>query len=258
MPLRQINSKRVLISMDKNNTASVLREVKRLISINKLNDARMLIQPLIMEHRNDHRVFSLLGNIYHRQGEFSRAIKNYKTALDINSRDVETAINLALIYNDLGKYEQGAELYSKAINVMKDLEVANKTAMGNNEDTNSMFAAQHANLGELYLRYNRAEEALRELERALELAPESYKFYVELAEAFSRLGKRDIAIKKLNFVKAKRPDIYEARVKLGHLLFLEGEVGPAVEEWGAVLKDNPGNVEAKMYLKMAEDNSILP
>src|SRR5208283_4797578 len=108
--------------MDKSNTASVLREVKRLISINKLNDARMLIQPLIMEHRNDHRVFSLLGNIYHRQGEFSRAIKNYKTALDINSRDVETAINLALIYNDLGKYEQGAELYSRAITVMKELE----------------------------------------------------------------------------------------------------------------------------------------
>ena len=90
------------------------------------------------------------------------------------------------------------------------------------------------------------------------MLPEAYKFYVELAEALSRLGKRDIAIKKLKTVKAKRPDIYEARIKLGHLLFLEGEVGPAVEEWAAVLKDNPTNVEAKMYMKMAEDNSILP
>ncbi len=244
--------------MDKSNTASVLREVKRLISINRLNDARVLIQPLIMDHRNDHRVFSLLGNIYHRQGEFSRAIKNYKTALDINSRDVETAINLALIYNDLGKYEQGAELYSQAINVMKEIGANNSGNTEKNEDTNSMFAAQHANLGELYLRYNRAEDALRELERALELAPEAYKFYVELAECLSRLGKRDLAMKKLRFVKAKRPDIYEARVKLGHLIFLEGEIGPAVEEWDSVLKDNPGNVEAKMYIKMAQDKAILP
>jgi len=244
--------------MDKSNTGSVLREVKRLISINRLNDARVLIQPLIMDHRNDHRVFSLLGNIYHRQGEFSRAIKNYKTALDINSRDVETAINLALIYNDLGKYEQGAELYSQAINVMKEQEANSKDNTEKHEDTNSMFAVQHANLGELYLRYNRADEALRELERALELAPEAYKFYVELAECFSRLGKRDIAMKKLKFVKAKRPDIYEARVKLGHLMFLEGEIGPAIEEWDSVLKDNPGNVEAKMYIKMAQDKSILP
>jgi len=243
--------------MDKSNTASVLREVKRLISINKFNDARVLIQPLIMDHRNDYRVFSLLGNIYHRQGEFSRAIKNYKTALDINSKDVETAVNLALIYNDLGKYEQGAELYSQAISVMKEMETSKHSA-DSNENANSMFAAQHANLGELYLRYNRAEEALRELERALSLAPEAYKFYVELAECLSRLGKKDVAIKKLKFVKAKRPDIYEARVKLGHLMFLEGGIGPAVEEWDSVLKDDPGNVEAKMYIKMAQDKSILP
>ena len=243
--------------MDTSNTTSVLREVKRLISINKLNDARVLIQPLIMDHRNDHRIFSLLGNIYHRQGEFSRAIKNYKTALDINSRDVETAINLALIYNDLGKYEQGAELYSQAVSVMKEMET-NKASTENNDDANSMFAAQHANIGELYLRYNRAEEALRELERALVLAPEAYKYYVDLAECLSRLGKRDIAIKKLKFVKAKRPDIYDARVKLGHLMLLEGEIGPAIEEWTSVLKDNPGNVEAKMYIKMAQDKAIHP
>jgi len=244
--------------MDKSNTASILREVKRLISISKLNEARMLIQPLIMEHRNDARVFSLLGNIYHRQGEFSRAIKNYRMALDINSHDVETAVNLSLIYNDLGKYEQGAELYSKAVTVMREMETTSKNSGEKAEDSNLMFATQHANLGELYLRYNRAEEALREVERALELAPEAYKFYVELAECLSRLGQRDFAVKKLKLVKAKCPNIYEARVKLGHLMFLGGEVGAAVEEWNSVLNDNPSNVEAKMYLKMAQDNSILP
>lgn len=234
----------------------ILKEVEKLISLNKLNDAKILVQPLILEYRNNHRVFSVLGNIYHKQGEFSRAIKNYKTALDINPRDVETAINLSLIYNDLGKYKEGAELYSNAVAVMKELE---DTGLGIDvKEANSMFALQHSNIADLYLRYNRAEEALREIERAIALDPENYKFYVDMAEALSRLSQRELAIKKLKYVKVKQPKLYEARVKLGHLMFLSGEHGSAIEEWEAVLREDPSNLEARMYIKMVQDHSLVP
>ena len=128
----------------------------------------------------------------------------------------------------------------------------------NNEDVNMMFANQHANLGELYLRYNRAEEAYGELEKALNLYPYSQHTHVEMAECLSRLGKRKQAIKNLKALKLKNPEFLESRIKLGHLLFLDGEVGSAVEEWDDVLRMDPSNIETKMYLRMAREESILP
>ena len=72
------------------------------------------------------------------------------------------------------------------------------------------------------------------------------------------MGKRKQAIKNLKTLKLKYPEFIDARVKLGHLLFLEGEVGYAIEEWDEILKLDPNNMEAKMYMRMAREESILP
>ncbi|MFH1222735.1 MAG: tetratricopeptide repeat protein [Pseudomonadota bacterium] len=238
---------------------TVLKEAKKLISINKLNEAKVLLQPLITELRKDSRVYALLGFIYHKQGEFTRAIKNYRTALDLNGTDVETAINLSLIYNDLGKYDQGSELYAKAVDNLGEKRGENIDEKRTHDDNvDLMLCKQHVGIGELYLRYNRAEEALLEFQKALHLSPKYYTVYADIAECYSRLGKRKQAIKELRGLKLKIPQAFDARVKLGHLLFLEGEIGSAVEEWDSVVKDNPDNVEARMYIKMAQNQSILP
>lgn len=240
------------------NPSAVLKEVKRLIAVNDIRQAKMLLQPLITEIGDDYRVYALLGVVYHKEGNFPRAVKNYTRALELNGSDAETAINLSLIYNDLGKYEQGAQLYSKAVSLMKNSDPAPGNKADDAEDINYMFSNQHASLGELYLRYNRAEEAFKEFEKALFLSPRMYHLYADMAECLSRMGHRKQAIKNLRTIKLKTPDAYEARVKLGHLLFLEGEVGAAVEEWDSVIKESPSNIEAKMYIKMAREESILP
>ena len=174
--------------------ASIFREVKRLIGLNKLDEAKLILQPLVTELKSDCRVFSLLGFIYHREGRFSRAIRNYRRALEINSGDVETAINLSLIYNDLGRYEQGSELYAQAVDLLKNAKPDVDQNVLKDDEINVMFSGQHASIGELYLRYNKAQEALQEFEKALSLSPRSYNLYVDIAECLSRLGKRRSAI----------------------------------------------------------------
>ncbi len=244
--------------MTTENPSAVFKEIKRLIAVNNLRDAKILLQPLITEIGSDYRVYALLGIVYHKEGNFPRAVKNYTRALELNNTDAETAVNLSLIYNDLGKYEQGAQIYAKAIALMNAAKNSDPEKTDESEDVNYMLANQHASLGELYLRYNRAEDALREFEKAMSLFPRSYHVYADIAECMSRLGQRKQAIKNLKTLKQKRPDAFEARVKLGHLLFLEGEVGSAIEEWDSIIKENPTNIEAKMYIKMAKEESILP
>jgi len=241
------------------NAGAVFKEAKRLIAANRLEQAKVALQPLITELNDDYRVYSMLGFIYHKQGLFSRAVRNYRRALEINTGDVETAINLSLIYNDLGKYEEGAELYSRAVGMLEKASVdQDQNKKEDSEDINIMFSNQHSNIGELYLRYNRAEDAYVELEKAIDLYPYSQQANVEMAECLSRMGKRKQAIKNLKALKLKCPEFIDARVKLGHLLFLEGEVGYAIEEWDEILKLDPNNMEAKMYMRMAREESVLP
>ncbi|MCX6112379.1 MAG: tetratricopeptide repeat protein [Proteobacteria bacterium] len=241
------------------NATVVFKEAKKLIATNRLEQAKVVLQPLITELNNDYRVYSMLGFIYHKQGLFSRAVKNYRRALEINNGDIETAINLSLVYNDLGKYEEGAALYAKAVGMLEKASTnQDQNKKDDDEDINIMFSNQHTNIGELYLRYNRAEDAYVELEKAIKLYPYSQHANVEMAECLSRLGKRKQAIKNLKNLKLKCPEFFDTRVKLGHLLFLEGEIGYAIEEWDEVLKLDPDNMEAKMYMRMAKEESILP
>jgi tetratricopeptide (TPR) repeat protein len=238
--------------------SNVFREVKKLIATNKLEQAKLALQPLITELNNDYRVFSLLGLIYHKQGLFSRAVKNYKRAMDINPLDPDTAINLSLIYNDLGKYDEGAQLYARAVGLIDNNENNNVNDRDARLDADLMFARQHLNLGELYLRYNRNEEALQELQKAMSFDPELESIHINMSECLARLGKRKQAIKNLRDLKLKRSDLLEARIKLGHMLFLEGELASAIQEWEDVLVLDPNKMEAKMYLKMAREETFIP
>lgn len=232
-----------------------LKRIKKLINSGKLEQAKQDLQPLITECSDDYRVFFMLGYVYHREGRFPRAIKNYEKALELNSSDFDSSINLSIIYNDLGKYKLGSEYYKRAV---QNIDKVSSEEVEKKEEIDDMFSKQHLSLGELYLRYNRPNEALNEFRKAKNLYDKNIQIDLNISEAFFRLKKRKEAIKILQDIKHKKPKFYEARVKLGHLKFLEGDIGSAVEEWEEIIKEEPEHVQARMYLKMAEEESILP
>jgi tetratricopeptide (TPR) repeat protein len=246
--------------MNNQSPSAVIKEAKRLIGMNEFDRAKLLLQPLIAEYNEDYRIYALTGFIYHREGRFARAIRNYERSLELNPNDVETLINLSLIYNDLGRYEEGAGKYRLAVELMDKNKSSgeNTGRKSNEEELNVMFASQHKSLGELYMRYNKPGDALHEYEKALKLIPWDYSLNIELAECLSRLGERKVAINKLKSVKQKNPELLDARIKLGHLLYLEGEIGLAMEEWDSILKQEPANATAKMYIRMAKEENIIP
>jgi tetratricopeptide (TPR) repeat protein len=57
----------------------------------------------------------MLGVVYHAQGRFQDAEGAFETALRLNPRYTEAALNLSVTYNDRGKYDLAREVYRRAV-----------------------------------------------------------------------------------------------------------------------------------------------
>ena len=112
-------------------------------------------------------------------------------------------------------------------------------------------------IGELYLRYDRLDEAMTQFQKAVDLNQSNLSATLNLAELLFRIKRKKEAFKILRFLKKDHNDFYQARVKLGHFYYLEGKFGEAIEEWDEVLIEDAQNVDARMFKKMIYENTIL-
>lgn len=234
----------------KDKLVTAIGEAKSFIQTKQFEKAVLTLQPLVLENNRDYRIYNLLGLIYHKNGNFNKAVNNYKKSVELNGNDVDSFLNLALIHNDLGKYEEGSTYYKKAYEVFKNIE--GRVYTENLHEIDQMFSKQHKNIGELYIRYNRLEDAELEFKKSIKLDDRNLDSYLLLSEVLFRSKKKGDAYKLLNYIKHKNFDTSKIGVKLGHLYYLEGKHSQALIEWETVLENDANNSEAKMYKKLLE------
>src|SRR5580704_8802811 len=58
-------------------------------------------------------VHNMLGVICHARGNFVQAEHHFERSLEINPNYTEAALNLAVTYNDRGKYEAARQIYAR-------------------------------------------------------------------------------------------------------------------------------------------------
>src|SRR5262245_35155231 len=110
-------------------------------------------------------VHDMLGVIAHSRGNFTEAEKHFERALRINPSYTEAALNLAVTYNDRGKYEAAREVYSRIKGrPMGTLQSLDPFARGK-------LANMHADLAQAYADCGLPRDAIDELERAVSLSP---------------------------------------------------------------------------------------
>ena len=130
----------------------------------------------------------------------------------------------------------------------------------------------HNNLGFVYLRQGRLDEAEREILTALRLSPEWPQAHMNLAALFARQGrmkeagearaqlgyvllkhgKHQAAVELFQKEVAARPDDAAAHNNLGAALLLRGDVGPAIDQFEHALRINPGHERARRNLTAAQ------
>jgi tetratricopeptide (TPR) repeat protein len=192
-------------------------------------------------------VWNMLGVIHHARSRLPDAQRCFETAVKLNPGYTEAALNLAVTYNEVGKYREAREVYFRAIQRTRD------EPRHLDPFVKGKLANLHADLGAAYAECALWPEAVREYQNALGLCPGFVDLRTRLAQVFRDMGDLVSAAHELEVVKAHNPRYMPARLALGNVLFALGRREQALAEWEDVRALDPENKLAPVYLQMARE-----
>ncbi len=144
----------------------------------------------------------------------ARAFEELQTALQQAPNDFDALLALGDAHRLRAQVAEAEDAYRRAI------------------AANGESAAPHLGLGQLYAQAHRNDDALRELRRAHELAPND----PDVDYALGQLLSGDEAIESLRRAVSNRPSWAPAHQALGEALLHAGQNEPAVQEFRAAIE----------------------
>jgi predicted O-linked N-acetylglucosamine transferase (SPINDLY family) len=173
------------------------QEIINLISVNKLEDAKNLLNNLADNYKNNIIFYNLSGLLSQSLNEFEDALTFYLRALDLDKENQETNFNIAILNYKQKKYFESETLFSYLIN----------------KDPNNPI--YHYNLGIIKLDTNEVSSAIISFSNACNLDSNFYYARHHLAEAYERINNFNLAI--LNYNKAQSININKLNNTLNNL-----------------------------------------
>jgi tetratricopeptide (TPR) repeat protein len=208
--------------------------------------AEPMLHQLLMINNRIPEVFQILGTIYYDKGQFSKAIKHFQRALEIDPTYTDASVGLSLILNDLGRYEEGKQIFQSA---QRALDEAKKRQA--DPYIEEKLAKQHLQLGDMYFQYERFGEALEQFHKSFVLNQKP-EIKLKIIECYVKKGETDKAVRELKVFVKEQPQNSRAQIWLGLLLYNTKRVADAVDQWEKVLFRDPQNEEARKYLRQAQ------
>lgn len=186
-----------------------------------------------------------LGLALSLSGDRERAVQAFRRALGINPHYLEARLNLAIVYNELGRYDEAlVEFQTEAI---RDPEHENLSP-----DVRTFLADSHALLGDTYRNLGMQVDATQEYRKALQHAPQFLDLKNKLGAVYAEMGLFEDAEAELSSALAQNGRYTDARVTLGLVYYRSGRRHRAREEWSRCLADRSGDVRARAYLDMLD------
>jgi cytochrome c-type biogenesis protein CcmH/NrfG len=208
--------------------------------------AEPILQQMVLQGSRNPEIFQMLATIFYDKGQFNKAIKTFRRALEINPTYTDASVGLSIILNDLGRYDEGKKVFEEARNLLDQKSGASDPYL------NEKLATKHEELADMYFQYGRYNEALEQLLKSQQLSSRRAEISMRIADCFVKLSDTTKAIRTLQIVLKEYPHFNPARMKLGNVYYNNQNLAEATDQWENVLARDPHHVEAKRLLKMAQ------
>lgn len=230
----------------------LLKEAKALFDTRSYKKSLALYNRVLEEDANNIEALFNAANIFHMRGEISKAIKAFKKVLEVDPDHTDATVSLSVLYNDIGHYDEARKLFNQVNNRVK--KVTNTSSL-TDEHIDKKFSLKHYETADLYLTYNRFDEALSEFEKSIRLDPTNLEARLKIAKVYAKKGFVNKAHEELVKLKNENPNYLPGRISLGVLYYGRGDVISAQSEWQKVLSLDPVNSEAAMYMNLSKTAS---
>lgn len=228
----------------------LLKTARECFDKQEYKKSQVVLNEIIDSDDKNIEALFLLANIFHINGEIGKAIKAFNKVLNLNPEHTDAAISLSVLYNDIGQYDQAKKVFDTANDRVKG---KNKgSGLLEDKHINKKFASKHYELADLYLSYNRYDEALFEFNKVVGLDPENLEARIKISKVYAKKGFVVKAIEELRNLKNEEPSYAPARIALGVIHYGNGNVIEAQTEWEKVLIKDPFNSEASMYMNLSK------
>ena len=182
--------------MIKQNNNDLLNASKEYFKEGHYKIVEPMINELLVTDKFNPEVHYMAGSFYLEKGQLKKAMNSFKKSLEIDPGFTNASIGLSIILNDLGRYEEGKEVFEKAHTLMKQKKSSNSKA---NED----LAKKHGELGDLYFLQGKYREAIQNYNKASELSKHDLKFKLKVIDCLIKMNLLNHALKEAKKLKAR-------------------------------------------------------
>ena len=225
--------------MHQSETDSVIDNVRIYCKANQYDSARKLLTAALAADPDNARLHFWLGKTWHHCNKFTEAMAEFNLALKADPSCAEAAICLVALYCDLGRYQDGMELYTQ-------LSHSHDPASGLHKLALHKLAQQHMQCGDLYAHMGKKPEAQREYQRALLLDRDNSTCRLKLAVSCYFSVSLDRVIEETDAILAVEPEHFEALLWSGLAFFKKNNRERAAEQWEKArrLRSNDATIQA--------------
>lgn len=216
------------------------------------NAALADLRKVVEEYPHFADVRNLMGLCLGFLGRSEEALEEFDRALDENGCYIEALLNQAITLNELGRFDEARTAFERAGHC-EDRDESRFPA-----SVSARIANGYLQVGELYMAASAPVEAAEEFRRALDLRPEFHDIRNRLGEALLQTGSLDAARAEFERTLEGNDRFIRARLNLGLVLYRAGDTDGARACWEACRHQDPGNPQARAYLRLLEPPAAKP